>query len=169
MLVSHDGKSIKFSEKDIRLTGRDTQGVRGILLKKEDFVVGMEIAPHRLEEPKDKRKKFFKDILVVMENGVGKRTDIAEFPLQKRGGMGVKVAEVTPKTGKVICSQAVDEEVELVVLTSKQAQVIKLPLKNIPRLGRATQGVILMRLDKSSSDGVSAVACLRKETESLTP
>jgi len=165
LLVSHDGKSIKFSEKDIRLTGRDTQGVRGILLKKEDFVVGMEIAPNKLEEPKDKRKKFFKDILVVMENGVGKRTDIAEFPLQKRGGMGVKVAEVTPKTGKVICSQAVDEEVELVVLTSKQAQVIKLPLKNIPRLGRATQGVILMRLDKSSSDGVSAVACLRKETE----
>ncbi|PJC76811.1 DNA gyrase subunit A [Candidatus Shapirobacteria bacterium CG_4_8_14_3_um_filter_39_11] len=169
LLVSHDGKSIKFSEKDVRQTGRDTQGVRGILLKKEDFVVGMEIAPNKLQEPKDKRKKIFKDILVVMENGVGKRTNITEFPLQKRGGMGVKVAEVTPKTGKVICSQAVDEEVEQVVLTSKQAQVIKLPLKNIPRLGRATQGVILMRLDKSSSDGVSAVACLRKETSEETP
>lgn len=165
LLVSHDGKSIKFSEKDVRPTGRDTQGVRGILLKRDDYVIGMEIAPNKLEEPKDKRKKVFKDILVVMENGVGKRTDISEFPLQKRGGMGVKVAEVTPKTGKVICSQAVDEEVEQVVMTSKQAQVIKLPLKNIPRLGRATQGVILMRLDKASEDGVSAVACLKKETE----
>jgi DNA gyrase subunit A len=160
LLVSYEGKSIKFSEKDVRPTARDTMGVRGILLKKEDYVVGMEIVPSEIKVPTDKRRKFFKDILVVTENGLGKRTDILEFPLQKRGGMGVKVAEVTAKTGKVICSQAVDESVEQIVLTSKQAQIIKLPLKNIPRLGRATQGVILMRFDKKSDDTVSAVTCL---------
>lgn len=165
LLISHEGKSIRFAEKDIRSTARDTQGVRGIQLKKDDFVVGMEILPAKLELPDDKRKKVYKDILVIMENGLGKRTDIKEFPLQNRGGMGVKVAEVTPKTGKVVCSQLVDEEIDQVVLTSKQAQVIKLPLRNIPRLGRATQGVILMRCDKSSQDCVSAVTCLTKESE----
>jgi len=79
--------------------------------------------------------------------------------------MGVKVAEVTPKTGKVVCSQFVDEGVEQVILTSKQAQIIKLPLKNIPRLGRATQGVILMRFSKDSGDTVCAVTHLKKEEE----
>jgi len=79
--------------------------------------------------------------------------------------MGVKVAEVTPKTGKVVCSQFVDEEVEQIILTSKQAQIIKLPLRNIPRLGRATQGVILMRFDKKNDDCVCAVTYLKKEDE----
>lgn len=163
LLVSHYGKSIRFSEKDVRPTARDTMGVRGIRLKKGDYVVGMEVLPEKKEEPKDKRRKIFKDILVIMEKGIGKRTDISEFPLQKRGGQGVKVAEVTEKTGKVICSQLVYESVEQVVLTSKNAQIIKLPLKNIPRLGRATQGVILMRFSKDSDDSVAAVTYLKKE------
>jgi len=127
--------------------------------------VRMEVLPSKIEQPKDKRKRVFKDILVVMENGIGKRTDISEFPLQNRGGQGVKVAEITPKTGKVMCSQLVTDEIEQVILTSKQAQIIKLPLRNIPRLGRATQGVILMRLDKNSKDTVAAVAYLKKEEE----
>jgi len=165
LLISHEGKSIRFSEKDVRPTARDTVGVRGILLKKDDFVVGMEALPAKIEQPTDKRKKIFRDILVVMEKGLGKRTDFGQFPLQKRGGMGVKVAEVTPKTGKVVCSQFVDEGVEQVILTSKQAQIIKLPLKNIPRLGRATQGVILMRFSKDSGDTVCAVTHLKKEEE----
>jgi DNA gyrase subunit A len=163
LLVSYEGKSIRFNENDVRPTARDTMGVIGVVLKKEDFVVGMEALPSRTHQPQDKRKKVFRDILVVMERGLGKRTDFSEFPVQKRGGMGVKVAEVTPKTGKVVCSQFVDETVEQIVLTSKQAQVIKLPLKNIPRLGRATQGVILMRFDKAAADSVSAVTCLKKE------
>jgi len=165
LLISHQGKSIRFSEKDVRPTGRDTVGVRGILLKKDDWVVGMESLSAKAPQPQDKRKKVFRDILVVMERGLGKRTDFLEFPLQKRGGMGVKVAEVTPKTGKVVCSQFVDEGVEQIILTSKQAQIIKLPLKNIPRLGRATQGVILMRFGKDSQDCVCAVTYLRKEEE----
>jgi len=163
LLVSHEGKSIRFNENDVRHTARDTRGVIGIVLKKDDYVVGMEALPPRAQRPQDRRRKVFRDILVVMERGVGKRTDFTEFPLQKRGGMGVKVAEITPKTGKVVCSQFVDESVEQIVLTSRQAQMIKLPLKNIPRLGRATQGVILMRFDKSTPDSISAVTCLKKE------
>lgn len=165
LLISHEGKSIRFSENDVRPTARDTQGVRGISLKKEDFVVGMEVLPAKIKQPADKRKRIFHDILVVMERGLGKRTDFSEFPLQKRGGMGVKVAEVTPKTGKVVCSQYVDESIEQIALTSKQAQVIKLPLRNIPRLGRATQGVILMRFDKGSNDSICAVTYLKKDEE----
>lgn len=165
LLISHEGKSIKFSEADIRPTARDTMGVRGILLRKEDYVVGMEVFPSKFEKPVDGRRKFFKEILVVMEKGIGKRTNLSEFPLQQRGGIGVKVAEVTPKTGKVACARMVDENIEQVILTSKNAQVIKLPLKNIPTLGRATQGVILMRFAASANDFVAGVTCLEKEEE----
>lgn len=163
LLVSHNGKSIRFHENDVRSTARDTMGVRGIKLIKEDYVVGMEILPEKIKEPEDRRKKIFNEVLVVTEKGLGKRTDIQEFPIQKRGGQGVKVAEVTDKTGKVVCCQLVDESVEQVILTSKMAQIIKLPLRNIPRLGRATQGVILMRFTKDSSDSVAAVSYLDKE------
>ncbi|PIU04033.1 DNA gyrase subunit A [Candidatus Shapirobacteria bacterium CG08_land_8_20_14_0_20_39_18] len=164
LLISHEGKSIKFSENDIRSTARDTMGVRGVLLKPDDYVVGMEVFPSQFTVPTDKRRKFFKDILVIMEKGIGKRTDLSEFPLQKRGGMGVKVAEVTPKTGKISCARMVDENIEQVIMTSRSAQVIKLPLKNIPQLGRATQGVILMRFS-DSTDTVAGVTCLEKEEE----
>lgn len=164
LLVSHDGKSIKFAESDIRPTARDTMGVRGILLKKDNCVVGMEVFSAKMEKPSDARRKFFREILVIMEKGIGKRTDLVEFPLQKRGGMGVKVAEVTPKTGKVACARMVSEQIEQVIMTSRGAQVIKLPLKNIPRLTRATQGVILMRFT-DPTDSVAAVTCLEKEEE----
>ncbi len=162
LLISHEGKSIKFSEKDIRPTARDTMGVRGMLLKKDDFIVGMEVFSEEVKTPIDRRKKIFRDILVVMEKGIGKRTALSEFPLQKRGGMGVKIAEITPKTGKIACAKLVNEETDQIVLTSKLAQVIKLPLKNIPRLGRATQGVILMRFS-NPEDSIAAVTCLEKE------
>ncbi|MDP3888520.1 MAG: DNA gyrase subunit A [bacterium] len=164
LLVSHEGKSIKFGEKDIRPTARDTMGVRGILLKKDDCLVGMEIVASKQEVPTDGRKKTFRDLLVIMEKGIGKRTDIAQFPLQKRGGIGVKVAEVTPKTGKIACAQMVTEQIEQVILTSRDAQVIKLPLRNIPRLSRATQGVILMRFTKPD-ETIAASTCLEKEEE----
>lgn len=163
LLVSHLGKSIRFPESNVRPTGRDTMGVRGILLKGEDYIVGMETLSTEKVLPTDKRKRVFRDILVVTQNGLGKRTDFSEFPLQGRGGQGVKVAEITEKTGNIVCSQYVDEQVDQIVLTSKQAQIIKLPLKNIPRLGRPTQGVILMRFAKGSADQVSAVAYLKKE------
>lgn len=161
LLVSNGGKSIHFDEKDVRPMGRDTMGVRGIRLQKGDFVVGMEVFAAKPRRPADRRHRFFRDILVVMENGLGKRTDIREFPLQKRGGIGVKAANVTKKTGKIVVSQLVSQKVKQIILTSKRAQVIKLPLKNIPRLGRDTQGVILMRFSKKG-DLIAAVTYLEK-------
>ena len=161
LIVSRNGKSIHFDENNARPMGRDTMGVKGINLKKGDFVVGMEVFPAKEKIPQDKRKKVTRDILVVMENGLGKRTAIGQYPLQKRGGIGVKAAHLTPKTGKIIVSQMVTQKVQQVILTSKKAQVIKLPLKNIPRLGRDTQGVILMRFSKAN-DKVAAVTYLEK-------
>jgi DNA gyrase subunit A len=163
LLVSHSGKSIRFPEEDVRHTARDTMGVRGIELKADDFVVGVEIFPSAKEAPTDKRRKAFEDVLIVTERGLGKRTSVREWPLQKRGGQGVKAAELTDKTGKIVSCIAVDENVDQIILTSKSAQVIKLPLKNIPQLGRATQGVILMRFS-SKSDHIAAVTYLEKET-----
>lgn len=178
LLITHQGKAIRFSEKDVRSIGRATRGVKGIKLLKEDYIVGMEIFSPEPAKPKDRRKKFFRDILIIMEKGIGKRTAVRNFHLQKRGGQGVKAAKITEKTGKIICSQLVNQTISQVVLTSKNAQVIKLPLKNIPRLGRATQGVILMRFTKKPAcpstsrarrlagedpDTIAAVACLKKE------
>jgi DNA gyrase subunit A len=88
---------------------------------------------------------------------------VAGFPLQKRAGQGVMTAKVAPKTGKVAAASMVNQDVEQVVLSTKGAQTIKLPLKNIPELGRATQGVILMRPKKG--DLVTAMTCLEKRGE----
>ena len=163
LLVSREGKSIRFREEDVRPTARDTMGVRGITLKPGDYVVGMEVFPSTKAAPTDKRRKVFEDMLIIMENGLGKRTGVKSWPLQKRGGQGVKAASITAKTGKIVCCIAVDETIDQIVLTSRQAQVIKLPLKNIPNLGRDTQGVILMRFSKKG-DSVSSVTCLEKES-----
>jgi DNA gyrase subunit A len=162
LLVSRKGKSIRFSEKDARPLGRGTVGVKGAKLKKGDWVVGMEVFPSQPQKIKDKRRRTFRDVLIIMENGLGKRTSIEEYRLQKRGGMGIKAAHLTKKTGDIVGCHLVNQEIKQVILTSKKAQVIKLPLKNIPRLGRDTQGVILMRFSKPD-DAVAAVTCLEKE------
>ena len=123
----------------------------------------MESVPQKIEAPTDKRLKFFRDILVVSEKGIGKRTPVTAFPKQRRGGQGVKVAIVSPKTGPIITAQMVTEAIDQLVLTTKSGkQTIKVSIDAIPRLGRATQGVILIRLS-IPSDSVAAVACLEKE------
>ena len=94
-----------------------------------------------------------------MERGIGKKTPISNFPQQHRGGQGVKVAIVTPKTGKVAFAQMVPADCQNIVLTSNKGQVVKLPIKSVPRLSRATQGVILMRFS-DKTDGVAAATCL---------
>lgn len=169
LMATRKGKSIKFKETDVRPMGRPATGVRGVLLGADDQVISMEVFPSKEPEITDKRKKVFRDILVVTENGLGKRTPVSQFPLQKRSGSGVKVAELSLKTGDVCASLMVTQEVEQVLLTSKSGQVIRLPLKNIPQLGRATQGVILMRFGKNKEDRVAAVATLnREEVEQTT-
>lgn len=159
LLVSRDGKSIRFNETDVRPTDRDTMGVRGILLKNGDYIISMESFP--VEEPvsKDKRVKLFRDLLIVTEKGMGKRTPLPEYPVQNRSGQGLKVSETTDKTGKVSGALLVDQDSEVLLITTSQGQAIKLPIRNIPRLGRATQGVILMRFAKDN-DSVAAVTTI---------
>ncbi len=152
LLVSHNGKSIRFGESEVRPTARDTMGVRGILLKDGDYIVSMDII-----NEETKKGEF----LTLMEKGIGKKTAIRDFPKQKRGGQGVKVAEVKDKTGKVIVSQIIPAECESVILTSTKGQVVKLPIASVPRLGRATSGVILMRF-ADKSDTIAAATCLTK-------
>lgn len=159
IMVTKKGKSIRFSEKDIRPTRRNTMGVRGIRLGATDHVVEVEAFAKERQRPKDKRRRFFRDLLVITEFGMGKRTPVSQYPRQKRGGQGVKVATLTSRTGDIATAMFVDQSTDQVVITSIKAQVIKLPLKNIPRLKRPTQGVILMRFAKSG-DRVSAVTSI---------
>ena len=152
LMVSHEGKSIRFAENEVRGTGRDTMGVRGILLKGTDYLVSMDVIT---------RENKSHDFLTIMEKGIGKKTAIVGFPKQRRGGQGVKVADVKDKTGKVIVSQIIPSDTEGLIITSTKGQVVKLPIKSIPRLGRATSGVILMRFT-DKSDTVAAATCLTK-------
>ncbi len=163
ILVTKGGKSIKFKETDVTATGRDTMGVKGMTLKAGDAVIAMETVEITPPKPDDKRRKFFREILAVTEHGLGKRTDVSEYPEQKRGGQGVKVAELSERTGDIAAVRMVTEDDEQVVITTKQAQVIKLPLKNIKVLGRSTQGVILMR--PAPGDVVTSVTTLQDAEE----
>lgn len=152
LLVTHEGKSIRFAEGEVRPTARDTMGVRGVLLAKEDFAVSVDVINTQTKGA---------DFLTVMEKGVGKKTAIKDFPKQRRGGQGVKVAVVKDKTGKVVVSQIVPAECESVIVTSTKGQVVKLPITSVPRLGRATSGVILMRFT-DKHDTIAAATCLTK-------
>ncbi len=161
MLLSKKGMGIKFPEENVRPMGRATNGVRGIKLSDQDEVIGMEVFPKKEPERTDKRRKMFRDILTISENGLGKRTAVDAFPTQKRGGMGVKAAVITDKTGLVSAAIMVTPKDDQAVITSKYGQVIKLPIRSIPELGRATQGVILMRF-ADKKDSVAAVTTLEK-------
>jgi DNA gyrase subunit A len=161
-LLTNKGKGIRFPENNARSMGRATSGVRGIKLDKSDEVITLEVFPAKLKQPKDKRRKFFRDILTISEKGIGKRTPVRLFPVQKRAGKGVKAATVNDKTGPLSAGTLVTHKTNQIVVTSSGGQVIKLPIKNIPEMGRATQGVILMRFARKS-DKVAAIAALDKE------
>ena len=162
LLITQKGKAIRFKEAGIRPTGRATQGVRGVRLTNDDSVIGMEVMEKR-GSAIDGRKKPFTDILVVTEKGIGKRTPVRLFPTQGRGGQGVKIANVSPRTGNIISALFATEDVEQIVITSRGNQVIKLPIRNVPELSRAAQGVILMRFT-NKEDTVAAVATLDKDS-----
>jgi len=147
MMVSREGKSIKFNESEVRAMGRPASGVRGIKLRGQDQVVEMDVV-----------KTDKAALLVVMENGLGKTTDLAEYREQGRGGSGVKVANITNKTGKVAGAKIINENDDAhdLMLISKEGLIIRTPLKNVPTQGRATQGVIVMRM-KTNTDKVSSL------------
>jgi len=169
MLITHHGKSIRFSEKEVKNSNRDTQGVKGIELRETDYVVGVEtfLAKAKEEKPAEGHKKPFRQLLLVTEKGIGKRTELTQYPLQKRAGQGVKVAEITAKTGNVVAAMMVTEEHEEMVITTQSGQMIKLPIDahGIPVLSRPTQGVILMR--PKAGDKVVAVALTTEKSEEV--
>ena len=164
MLLTKLGKSIRFPETNARPMGRATSGVTGIKLENSDMVIGMEVFPAKEPKIKDKRKKVFRNILTISEKGLGKRTPVHLFPIQKRSGKGVKAVSINQKTGPLAAAIMVTQDVDQAIITSKFGQVIKLPLKNIPKLGRATQGVILMRF-ADKEDSVAAIAVIEKNGE----
>jgi DNA gyrase subunit A len=152
ILATKNGISIRFKEKDIRPMGRAAAGVKGIRIKKGDEVIGMDVVG------KNPVKQY---LLVVMENGYGKRTDINQYKTQGRGGSGVKAAQITAKTGPVVISSVLEEtpEEEDLIVISRKGQVIRTSVKSISLLGRATQGVRIMRLE--DGDKVASGVCLR--------
>lgn len=156
LLVSGRGQAIRFREKDIRPMGRAAAGVRGIRLKKGDSVVGMDIVGAEMKNA---------DLLTVMESGYGKRSPLKGYKAQGRGGSGIKTAKITDKTGPIVMARAVDAAAlpegatgDLLIMSSN-GQVIRIALKNVPVLGRQTQGVRVMRF-KEDKDTVATVTLL---------
>ena len=141
------GQAIRFNEKDTRPMGRSARGVRGVRLRPNDSVVGMDIVTGDDQT-----------LLVVSEKGFGKRTKVSNFPSHKRGGVGIKAAVVTAKTGPIISVQTIDPEITEALLVSQSGQTIRLGLSDIKLLGRTTQGVTIMRL--SDGDAVSSIGLM---------
>jgi len=144
------GQAIRFNEKGARPMGRSAMGVRGIKLKTNNSVVGMDI----VDENSDV-------LLVVSENGYGKMTKVANFTSHKRGGIGIKAAEVTTKTGPVVDVRTVLPKSKEVLIISSKGQAIRVALKDIPVLGRSTQGVRIMRL--SEGDKVASLGLMEEQ------
>jgi DNA gyrase subunit A len=143
LMVSRKGQAIRFHEADVRSTGRSTEGVRGMSLRSDDEVITCDIARNDA------------DLLVVTENGYGKRTKIDEYPIKGRGGLGVKTVQLTEARGQLAGARVVREGYQ-VMLISTGGTVIRMAVNAIKRLGRSTQGVIVVRLREG--ERVSALA-----------
>ena len=142
------GQAVRFNEEECRPMGRAARGVRGVRLRPNDQVVGMDIvtSPDQM-------------LLVLSCNGYGKITKASLFPSHKRGGVGIKAAAVTAKTGPIITVQTLESDAEEAIIISQNGQTIRVSLSDVPTLGRTTQGVRIMRLD--SKDRVSSIGVMR--------
>lgn len=145
VVITRNGKSIRFDENDVRSMGRNSTGVKAITLKGDDRVIAMTLADDE------------KTLLTVAENGYGKRTPLPEYRLQHRGGSGIIAMKVSEKTGKLVSAISVDENQDLMIITTKGV-VIRQRVKQVSVIGRSTQGVKVIRLDKN--DTVSDIALL---------
>lgn len=152
ILASHCGKAIKFNENDVRSMGRVTRGVRGIRLDEDDFLIGMAVERENAT------------LLSITEKGYGKRTALSEYRLQTRGGKGIGNYNITEKTGKVAAISVVDDNNDLLLMTSGAA-VMRTSVSEIPVIARTTQGVRVVRLD----DGVTIIDISRTDKEEETP
>ena len=143
ILITANGQAIRFKESDVRPMGRTASGVRAITLKGDDEIISMLVV-----------RPTHKHILIVSENGFGKRTAMSLFKTQKRGGSGLKAAKISAKTGKLVSALSMGEGQDELIAVSQKGQVIRMPIKKISILGRATQGVKVMRL--SAGDKVAS-------------
>lgn len=153
ILTTKNGQAIRFKEKEVRPMGRMAAGIRGIKLKKGDELVSMEV----LESQRLKTKSQKLYLLIISENGFGKRTDLREYRLQKRGGSGIKTAKINQKTGGLVAIEVLEEQTELITI-SKKGKVLKTKIASIPKLSRATQGVKIMNLEEG--DKVASATCI---------
>jgi DNA gyrase subunit A len=149
ILTSSKGQSIRFKESDVREMGRGAGGVTGMKLGKGDFVVGGNIIKKDYVNP---------DFFVMSGNGYGKKTSLKEYKIQKRGGSGIKTMKITDKTGNLITSKVLTEKQQEIVAISKNAQVIRVDVSEIPSLGRQTQGVRIMKMREG--DKIASLTCL---------
>jgi DNA gyrase subunit A len=150
ILVTKQGQSIRFREKDVRPMGRAASGVRGIRLKENDMVVKMDII---------KSKDSY--VYILTEKGLGKKTDIDEYRLQNRGGSGIKAMLLTKKTGSIVGVSIVEKgQLGDFLVVSKQGQMIRIHMGDIPLRGRVTQGVFVMRLNEN--DAVASMSFIKK-------
>ncbi|OHB21398.1 MAG: DNA gyrase subunit A [Parcubacteria group bacterium RIFCSPLOWO2_01_FULL_48_18] len=141
ILVGDDGQAIRFPEKQTRPMGRTAAGVTGMRLKTGAKVSALDIVS---------RHTASTNLLVVTQNGFGKQTPLKEYRRQSRGGRGIKTAKVTPKTGRVVCAEIIVEQKELITLSEK-GQIMKTDIASIRTMGRATQGVKIMNLQKKDA------------------
>ncbi|MES2953676.1 MAG: DNA gyrase subunit A [Patescibacteria group bacterium] len=150
ILTTSEGQSIRFKESDIRQMGRTAMGVTAMKLgKKGDIIVGADIVKGGTKDA---------ELLVMSANGYGKKTKITEYKVQKRAGSGIKAMNVTPKTGKLMVSKVVTEAESELIAISKNSQVIRIGLDEVPSLGRSTQGVRIMKLREG--DSIASLTCL---------
>lgn len=152
VISTSQGQAIRFHEKDVRAMGRAARGVRGIRLRASDNVIGMDI----VEEGSY--------IFVISELGYGKRTKVDQFTAHTRGGVGIRSAVVNKKTGDLMGVRSLSEDMNEVIIISTQGQTIRLSLKDVPKLGRATQGVRIMKLNEG--DSVASLALVDTSLES---
>ena len=147
------GQAVRFNEDEVRPMGRAARGVRGVKLRPNDTVVGMDVVTD------SKNQK----LIVISTKGYGKLTNVTNFPPHKRGGVGVKVAAITSKTGPIAAVHTLDPEAKEIIMMSTGGQAIRVGVKDIPTLGRATQGVRIMKLN--DSDAVASIGIIPKEEE----
>ncbi|TET15164.1 MAG: DNA gyrase subunit A [Actinobacteria bacterium] len=146
IMVSRNGKAIRFSEKDCRPIGRTSQGVKGMRLSRGDEVLSMMVAGE-LEG----------DLFVLTENGYGKRTQLSEYKKQKRGGLGVRTLKITEKKGKVAGAGIMKDEHDVMIVSNKGV-LIRIPARSISRIGRSTQGVKVIKLEEGAKVASYSIA-----------
>lgn len=153
IITTSAGQAVRFNEQDVRPMGRAARGVRGMRLRPNDTIVGMDV----VDDPDNQK------LIAISANGYGKATIVNNFPTHKRGGVGIKVAAVTAKTGPIISVKTLEKDAKELIMMSTKGQAIRVAVKEIPTLGRATQGVRIMRMN--DGDTVASVGIIPKEEE----